>query len=233
MDSNVVRGVPREHLVPAWVGDRERLDRITRVLYGAAERGKPPVGHDEIRVSAKATLRNGEWIEGEPGGVFAEMDRRALSELVLVAGPDFRNGSIGVTFDRVKGVTVESKGDRDWVDASHTALVEEAERGRPFWWWLRSLPALMALGLLFAGLCGDLLYGVYAGEDPARRLFGAVFVGSFVGLSLASALIAILKRVLPGFEVVEPGERGKGARALGVAGALASLVASLSISLLT
>jgi hypothetical protein len=249
----VVKRITRTSKVDAWVGDEERLNRLVRILEGlvADEKGESGVSDDspwaptitfrqiisgDPELVATATERGGLTIRGVPHEVFGEMDRSAVQSLELEVSPpgDLRKrDQVRIEFHRVKGVSLESRGETKWIDEAHTRLTEELDRGRPWWWWMRGDPiAWVSVALILSAsfvLSGTSLMEQDDGSPLTLggRALVTLTLGLIVSLAGGVGVHSLLQRVLPGFEVVLPGGSGRGARALGVIGAI--ILAALGI----
>lgn len=224
----LVRRIERSHDVDAWVGDQERLDRLVRVLEDLVEKGEAlAVDDDPIDLVATATESGSVTLRGTPAEVFREMDRQALHNLELEvsrAYPVNKRDQVRITFDRIEGLKIESRGESAWVDDSHRRLEEEVERGKPWWYWLRGIPGgaiVLFLGWgYFAVLVWNSAYGQDEGNEFVTKALAIGLGGIMVAGLATSVVMGVIRRILPGFEVVRPGEKGRGARALAVAGTL-------------
>lgn len=256
----VTKRIVRSHSVTAWVGDEERLERIVRLLQNLLperkENDHEPLKDDwtafilssyyrprfaEPSLVATATERGSVTLRGTPQEVFGEMDRTALQSLELEVSPQAqltKRDQVRIEFDRVDGVKLESRGETKWVDEAHASLVEELDRGRTWWWWLRDTPALLTF--LSLGVVGFWLLaeaGVLTQEGDPQTLAGQIALTATIGL-LVSGLLSLglgnlIRRFLPGFEVVLPGEKGRGARALAVIGTVLIAAIGIGVNLIT
>lgn len=135
MTEGLIRRIERTYKAHSWVGDRERLDRLVRILEDLVERGRDlAIDDDPIDLTATATEKGSVTLRGHPDEVFAEMDRQALTKLELEVSrhyPVQKLDQVRLDIDMGDGVRLESRGETSWVDEFHTRLAEEIARGVP------------------------------------------------------------------------------------------------------
>jgi hypothetical protein len=150
------------------------------------------------------------------------LDRRSTTSLTIDFDPpsfatDVSTGRAQVRLDR-DGVLVAARGDRDFVDIVYPRLIEEATRGRPGWWWLRSGPFTL---VYFAMTIGFFFLLVSSTEGPGTQIFESPWAAgaytALVGFASGAMLRRWVRKWLPGFEITGPGDRGKGWRVVAIA----------------
>lgn len=238
MAVKVSRRIDRTHKVEAWVGDEERLKRLIRLLEGLTARPPSVAGPDDGGASTEGieiipsrefemsvVESGGITLKGDPTSVLAEMDRSAVTGIdleVTLVHDALEFDSVAIRFDRSKGVTLSTRGEAALVEDVHQRAVEEINRGVPWWEPIRG-GALFAVVVVLVGV--RLAFWFLSSPeavDPEASAWVRWALG--IGASLLFAALpgiaadGIAKRVLPGFEVVAPGEAGRGARALGLVG---------------
>jgi hypothetical protein len=67
-------------------------------------------------------------------------------------------------------------------------------------------------------------------DSVATKVLGASFGGLFLGGVIAVVSNTLIERALPGFEVVRPGERGRGAWVVGLIGTLFLFLVGIAAS---
>jgi hypothetical protein len=156
---------------------------------------------------------------GPPEHVMAAMDRSALRKIELYA-PEHRFSSswrVEVTLSHPEGCELKVSGDPDWVNTVFGSMTDVIKRDVPWWAFLRSWIGATA-GTVVILLNYFLVWPVPAAAGDEK---GALLALAF-GISYAAGLGIwwLLRRILPGFEVFGPGERGRGASALAVIGSI-------------
>lgn len=231
MTAGLVKRIHRKHRIDAWVGDEERLRRLVRVLNELVERWPKPDKPDAASAAqwftrsyieqwsrpqfdVTATERDALTIRGEAESVFAEMDRTALVSLEMEVAPPSqlkKRDQVRIEFDNLEGVTLESRGETSWVDEVHARLTEELDRRVPWWAWMRGF--YMWLGITIAGtaefwlltespriLSGDI-------QTVGGRIAMSLTIGVMIAGFLSGGVMFLIRRLIPGFEVVRAGEK--------------------------
>lgn len=210
--------------------DRETREELEENL-GAAKRELS----EERSLTVTAVERRHEVThEGEDAEeVVRSVDPRELERLVLSA-PDFpgraRNG-ITVEMSRQRGVSLQVQGeDPQWVKGALVNLQDELEKSVPRWTWMRGSvgPFVFVGGIAVAGLIA---------MAPLLSLGDFLLVGGLLlvfVIIFSTAFEPVFRRILPGFEIVETGQKGSISRVLALVGGLAgSFVLGLIGNLLT
>lgn len=221
----------------AWTGKPDRLVQIQneiqkalKVVYDEAVRDWPATPENAeraealgnaLRLSVRASGSDSRLTRsGELSAIFAETDLGDIETLSMRNSDgarahvslDFRrmgkNGSVTVTL-KVSG------SDRAWVGGTAELLQTEIAKGVPGWSWLRHGFVSALLGILLGwGVAGLFLATVVS--DPRGAAFGFGLVGLMGGGLIGGMVIwALLQRLFPGFEIVEPGGSSTGRRVLG------------------
>lgn len=238
MNAKLSRTVEKEHKIRTWVGDRERLDRIARLMEDVHQRTQEEPDAEALQksqyrmlsrmikeadeVQVTATESEGAVLKGDAAGVFDSMDRTALKRLEIELGTPLSIAAasfstrryVRIEFKHDQGVTFEAAGDQTWVDSFFPGISTELNRGEPWWSFMRGP---FGFALLFA-LVSPALWATLARASPDSTTADRVFGSLFFGAVCAGAILALFRVVLPGFEVVLAGSSGRGRRALGVLG---------------
>lgn len=169
---------------------------------------------------AKVSERGLQKLEGTPEEVLASMDRRVVESLRLdVPSYSLYSGNesrIVVDFDTADGIKISISGDDpSWVRKAAAVLIAELDKGVPSWGRLRGDPGLFfsygcfvitALALLFPYL--------RTLDDPGAFLLSTLYVGVFTSFVALVFHQRVLRKRLPGFEILEPGQASRGRDAL-------------------
>jgi hypothetical protein len=157
--------------------------------------------------------------------------QRLQSLLIHIPESPLASTRIKLRFSRNLGLTIEVQADEQWHASSvRDTLADRAKDNRPGWAWLRGgFGALVAVGIaviLFVSVLQAAPPSFSAIDSPWWWLIVVV-----CGLAGSFSHVAI-QRVLPPFEILEPGQRPTGSRRvvwLGtlLAGALLSAIAGL------
>jgi hypothetical protein len=158
-------------------------------------------------------------LEGSPEDVLASMDRRVVASLGVEAPPyglyRARDNRIVLRLDSEEGARLSVSGDDpDWVRKAVSVLSLELEKGKPRWTWLRG-----ERGSAFASATTALAALLFfreplADASGASLFFGVVYLTLFAGLIGMAMHSRIIKKRLPGFELIEPGQESKGRQAV-------------------
>lgn len=245
----------REKSFTAWVGRREQLLRIEKLIADALKdvydrelaRLKLPQGSMERRLAIKDLQRrlvldvrvvaaNGQLTR--TGSMASILDEMSPSEIESVAMGNLSVYSDGGSerialalggrahYDDPVHVSVAG-GSSHWVAGIFDVLVGEVRKSVPWWAWLRRSFASIALGaFLAAGTVGVLL--TTTSITPQNR--GTVFSNAFiVFLSLLLGFTIVIRQLLnkafPALEILDAGGTPRGRRVLG------ALVAVLSFGM--
>jgi hypothetical protein len=191
---------------------------------------------------------------GPPAAVIADLDSVGLQSLAITAGThpgmmmlpsrmvdvefyalhevakDRDVWFAGVTLSRRSGATLHVHGsDPAWVRSTFNEAKTELAKGVPWWRLLRSGNAWGFYALLSAG-------AVAIGIQPWLKDLRWWWAGTSVaaGLVLGTMVFVLARHLLPGFEVLTSGSRGRALSVLSVLGALlAQLVIGVVVNLVT
>lgn len=189
---------------------------------------------DSLRLKVQATGSKGKFIR--QGGLKAIFDQTVPSDieaLRIANSQEARTGQVVLSFAKTSEagtVNVQllvSGRDRPWVDGTAGILSTEIEKGVPRWAFLRhGFASYMFAILVVFGIAGLLKATLWDLEDSSGLILAATL--PIFSVFLAIPVHAVAKRVLPGFEIREPGASNAGRKLLvGVVagvGFLASLV---------
>ncbi len=110
-----------------------------------------------------------------------------------------------------------SSEDAGWARKWHATLSQRIERGRPWWWWLRTSSGAYWFGLGVANLLGVALVQSSDVEFKIDRdIVAFVFLFTLYGTLAALVMQAGIRRLLPTFQVLKRGERGRGQTAIAI-----------------
>ena len=193
------------------------------------------VDDDPIELVATATESGAVTLRGQPVDVFGEMDRQALLSLELEVTrsyPVTKRDQVRLTFDKADGVKLESRGETAWVDDSHVRLAEELDRGVPRWAWIRGAVGTTIVAVLIWAELAYLIWNSDVSSDSdnptVTRVGLTILMGSLVALLGGMTASVAIRKILPGFEVVRPGETGRGTRAMAIGGTI--LLAGIGVT---
>jgi hypothetical protein len=174
---------------------------------------------------------------GSPADVLAEIDPAAIHRLTIRA-PSFGGSPIRcqVDFGESEGhgscrLRVEGD-DPQWVRGAISTLESEIGRGVPDWAWLRSGRGQLAMVAAFSLAIAVALWPLWSDVDEGaprtamnRTLLSAI-MGAFLGFFLGViAFVVVTRTLLPGFELLQRGQKGRGSRAVAVMSGLLAAVA--------
>jgi hypothetical protein len=236
----------------AWVGRPDRLTRISNEVEVALRRAfddwKPKIEakpeflrQTMVEKFAPETRVQGGALErrGDLASILSDMDAREIKWVKLGNGSSSGRGddvpSVSVTIGREPrykslggGVSVEVTGsDKQWVAATYDSLINELAKGVPWWSRLIADSAIWVYMLLFA----PVVYAISRiGQPKTVDLPTSVGIGVIDGI-IATALsfgsFFIARRLLPDFELLEPGGSSKARKAGTFLVALIGLVSGL------
>lgn len=234
----------------AWSGTTDRLVQLQNEVHKslarlyeqqvkklpdtAEGRESAEVLMQSLRVRVRATGRSGKMTRlGSMEAIFAETDPADIDVLQVSNSAESRSGYVSLAFEKARkadslGVTLTVSGyDRSWVSGTADILKSEVKKGVPRWAWLRHGFVSFLLSLIVAGGITGVLSATVL--NPQVTFWVSVpLIVLFIAAFLAIALHAGIKRVLPAFEMLAPGESNAGKRV--VAGVI--LATSLVLSLI-
>lgn len=167
-------------------------------------------------------------LSGSVSAVLEESDLRSLQSLRLTMGKSFRmpgDYSASITLDREDGIRFYLTGEPRWRRSMAADLEAEIKRGVPWWHILRNYSWGLALGIAI-GILATISYAALTPGDPATSL----------ALTLMSPVLwlpILLRRILPGFEVITAGATPTGSRRLRRIGYSVVVIAGLVLSALS
>jgi hypothetical protein len=241
-----------------WVGTVDQLVRIQREVEDAlasayateaaalaAGNGGPAWSGEKLkelgsslRLRVKVTGAGGKVTRtGELSAIFAEMDVSEVETVVLANQPEVTRTSVVLELrqnpDSGMPVRLKVQGDdRTWVGGTLEVLTSSLAKSKPWWSFMRSVPALFGVFLMLsAGVAGIVVALSEKAQDHAPStffftIFGGLFLAIFLGFPLGSV-------VMPGFEIVEPGGAPTPRRVLGVTVAIVSFLVGVAGLVLT
>jgi hypothetical protein len=193
---------------------------------------------------------------GPPEDVLADLDYKDLEAIAVTVGslpsdailmnsdaPDLelppvltrsRSGStpffIGITLSKVRGVSLHVQGnDPSWVRSSYTEIEAMIIKDLPWWRFIRSGKTWWVYVAIGVGAAAFALH-----PTEKDRVVWWLLHSVVLGLASATSLLVLARRLLPGFELVETGKDGRGAKALAVLGAVVTNgVVGVVVNLLT
>ena len=164
-----------------------------------------------------------------------DLDRlRSLTIESTASGPKITVG----LFSR-EGVSCAVSGPPAWARSSVAELDNELKRYQPWWAVMRSGPAAILYGWVFSGSVLLAIRGLrftqnHKVQGTGAQVIGNVFVAVVFAIGGALAIGWLVKRLLPGFEVVSPTKQSRGGRAMAViSGILAQFLLGLAINFIT
>ena len=236
---------------PMWAGDLEGMRRLVKVVEDVIEEPRRlaienTAVEDPNRADFVAELWETEMTavekelgithRGLPIEVLGEIDPKVIRRLSISA-PNSVAQEANVQLDfSASGVTLQVAGEPGWLRMAGGALKSEVAKGVPAWawlrasvgWWLYASIAIVALALAIWPHIGP----VNARGEPRTFAEKVLLLGltAAFGAGLAGALmLGLARKVLPGFELLRPNERGRAKGVLTLIGAqvLAFLVGLL------
>jgi hypothetical protein len=116
--------------------------------------------------------------------------------------------------------------DRSWVAGTADLLSSELAKGVPKWAFIRHGLVAVALAVLLILGSGGLLVATVA-DDPGSWIGPLVVVGIFVALPCAGLTSHLIRKLFPGFEILQPGASNSGRRTIAGIVTLAGLAFSV------
>lgn len=241
---------------PGWSGDPAALTRIQRVMEDvvAEDRAKALAEVEEQYTDALSQLResaleaaSAKWtvtmsVEerrmniGHQGNV----DEVIKSDTLDFGGVRSVSLTVGRRFEKYAEVVLDDRGAKltvigapHWMRATSVLLQDEIRRNVPWWAWLRTAPSTLIVALLGYATFFTVNGWTIKDSDTGVTLTGWGAVGAYVNWMLifiwpGVAWHFVVRRLLPGVEVVVPPATSRGRRAFAILGAfLISLTASL------
>lgn len=189
--------LPKEQAKAAWE-DRNSRD-LEDELSGA-----------DLKMDVTLKIYD-EQLSGSPRDVLAELDRPSqVKAMTLRMGSDSYSSTVsGRTGFRLvadsEGMNVITFGSsRDWLDFASAKLQRIIREQRPWYFWMARLWFQIVVGVLLA--TGWVLFLIPVGGQ-----------WYFIPVFITSILNAILwRRIIPMFELLSPGARARGSRAIGL-----------------
>lgn len=164
----------------------------------------------------------GEQMTGEPEKILAELDRPSdVSALTLRIGSEgyssTESGTTGfrLVADREGMTLVTFGGSKDWLDLASTKLKKLIDDGRPWYFWTAK-PWFQLIVAIVVSIGWAGLFGSFA--DNAAHGINWTYLAPSAATSLLIPFI--WPRILPKFELLAPGHKSKGGRAIGVFGSV-------------
>jgi len=228
----------------AWVGVADDLRRLGDSINSLAHKrveaaaldykrqtGGDMPANDLSRLSEQwSPTFNFAYPNHTDSGVMSEclehLDARQLLAVAADIGPTRYGTSeqFRVRLSVRDGVKITLKSNlHPWLSEARETLGDETALCRPWWAWFRG-PTVAPMCLNFAVLVGVLEPLLIAYVNKASWW---ILVVASVFLALVGGVLwpMILKRIVPGLQVIHPGEVPKGRRCLGVIGAVSLAVA--------
>lgn len=184
----------------------------------------------ELGLTVKVVGSKGRLIRsGELSAIVAEMDPAEIEAVVMgvnVNGPSDALPGLLLRFERnpVRSWNPPlefsvSGPDRHWVGGLNDSLQTELRRGVPWWSVLRRPSAAAVLTLVpILGVVFGLAFGSdLTGTEVLTLVVLGVILLPLLVMILTVPLHAVLKRLFPGFEVLEPGAVARGRQVLAAA----------------
>jgi hypothetical protein len=238
----------------------ERLDSCfaaPRAAVAAQPQPEDPKAVAAQRLDVQMLARHNDLkteTQGEPSAVLSSLDSVGLESIALTAGthpgmlmlpsrmvdvefyalheqyPGMPIWFAGVTLNKKFGASLHVNGtDPTWVRSTFNEMKNELEKGVP--WWSRLRNGRMWVAYFFLSLVASgLATYPWLGDD--LWVWGGVSAGA--GLALGTLLYVLARRLLPGFELLAPGQTGRGLGLLTLCGAaVGQLVIGVIVNLLT
>jgi hypothetical protein len=180
---------------------------------------------------------------GEAAEVVEGIDPPAVIQLELAAPREvLAPNRVVLRMSKKGSCTLEVKGsDPTWLYSAREALSSEIQRGVPWWAFLRKFSASLAsAAVLYVALVLALWDHVIPTTEAGAAISfqGKLLIWTLVGivgvLVIALMLDSLLRRVIPGLEIISPGETPKSGKALAFMGSMmASFVLGIVVNLIT
>lgn len=191
-----------------------------------------------IRLSMRARHRKFEQeMSGDPSEVLEALEPSDIVKLGIGMGVPYSNSpayntsgyGLQLDFDVREGVNVSISGpESDWVILASEKLKSSLIVRRPWYWWLLKEmvvgPIVSGTFALTVGLSITPIL-INARDSILSAVFATLML-TVIGVTVGLGTAASIKKVLPSFELLEPGERAKGARVMGVVTAVVLWVVS-------
>lgn len=227
----------------AWIGTAEQLIRVQGLLQDSLARAYTDAvtavkATDEwsreleiksigsaLRLEVKVSGSQGRMIRtGELSAIVAEMDLAEIEDVEMNTG-GYSDELPRLSLQLARKPKWSSRSpvefsvsgpDRHWVGGLNDALQTELRKGVPWWsvfrrtWAAMVLAAVPILGILIGLVLGS---GLSRGDALLVALFG-IGLTPILLMTIGFPLNAALKRLFPGFEVLEPGAVARGRQVL-------------------
>lgn len=177
-------------------------------------------------------IRPDRTVTGSPAEVLAEVDPRNVVSASLHS-PLSASISISIRFWHY-GCSLKVTGnDTRTVRVTLDDLASRIKTNIPRWGLLRSVWAAPLYGLLAAGIFLTLMWPVETGSGPNGTTISDVLTALiYVGLIGSFVLTTLMRKLLPGFELVGPAGKARSQQFLGFMRTLAVLVAGALLGVL-
>lgn len=158
-----------------------------------------------------------------------EIDVRSVYAARIEVGDRYRGPGVHIALGG-NGSSVDLIGPPVWLRATASEVSDMVARCSPWWLRLRSVPAAAAAGIIMVTLIALGLAGGTTMRFTNRDGSGVSRVSawsSYLVIAVSPTFIAawiylaIIKRILPGFEITTPEHPSRGRRVIGVAATLA------------
>jgi hypothetical protein len=185
---------------------------------------------DSMDIRIRAEHRTfGRVLEGPPSLVLEDIDLADLRTLQISMGGAYgaETPSLAVRMSRKEGVQVEIRDEgADWIVVAATRLKNVILRQRPWYWWTRSYWIMYPV---FALPLFVLVFWAF----PPRTTNFSLYLAISIWISFVSGGCCWLwGKLIPGFELMRSGSRGRGTRIFATLGTLTLFVMGIVIPLL-
>lgn len=224
--------IQRDWSARAWSGTGTRLvqlqkevHRSLRKLYESkiVELSDDSGGQDaaeellkSLRVRVNATGHGGKMTRsGELAAILGETDPADIESLTISNSSQSKTGHISLVFNRdgvqdSLGVVLKVSGhDRSWVGGTAEVISTEVAKGVPSWSPLRH--GFASFVFCFLTACGVLSFLV-SNSNLDATLLSVPLLSLVIALPAALGVHWLVNKILPGFEVLEPGSSNSGKR---------------------
>lgn len=250
------RLVARTRNWPAWVGEREDLDRLIEIAIEAERSIAEPIienhkSHDKEKYcpcdtylrECKAKLwftEGGDKVSGTPSDVVSEIDYRTLISIGIklrVLVPELYELELVMQssnhWNSGASLTVSSN-NQHWARQTFAAFSEEVSKGIPWWSIFRRVPVNFVVSMLVVAIMmAFMIPAIRAVPDDKYTPFAAL---ASLGVTAMGYLIyyTIARWIFRPFELIPNGAQSKGGRRIiFIAGILISIPTGILVNYLS
>lgn len=202
-----------------WIEDWERRD---------AEELKRALESIEIQIRAEHRSFS-RVLEGPPSLVLDKIDLRDLRDLKITMGRPYSSEtpSLTVSFSGKNGVETEIRDQSaDWIVVAEKKLRTVITRQRPWYWWTRSYWIVFTVLAIPALTISWMVLPIKSLDTAGAVVLGVTLAAICIGI------FSLWTKMVPGFELIKNGSRGRGTKIFAMLGTLALFVLGIVVPLL-